>query len=62
MLGWFEIGGTRLDNLEPCHFAMGPVDIYMGPPEVAGFVGMGVMKEFRVVFDYANRRVAFLPR
>jgi len=60
-LDWFQLGLTRIDDIQRAHFATQPVRIYLGPDEVMGLVGMKLMSRFRVVFDYSNNRVAFIP-
>jgi len=60
-LDWFQLGETRIDDIQAAHFATGPVRIYLGPDNVMGFVGMNLMNRFRVVFDYSNNRIAFIP-
>jgi len=60
-LDWFQLGQTRIDDIQRAHFATQPVRIYLGPDDVMGLVGMKLMSRFRVVFDYSNNRVAFMP-
>jgi hypothetical protein len=59
-LEWFEIGSTRLENVET-HFATSPNRLYPGSAQTSGIVGVDLMRRFRVVFDYAHHRVAFIP-
>ncbi len=60
-LDWFQLGETRIDDIERAHFATQPVRVYLGPDDVMGLVGMKLMSRFRVVFDYSNNRIAFIP-
>ncbi len=60
-LDWFQLGRTRIDDIQRAHFATQPVRIYLGPDDVMGLVGMKLMSRFRVVFDYSNNRIAFIP-
>lgn len=60
-LEWFQLGGTRIEGIKDAHFATEPVRLYLGPDDVMGLVGMRLMKRFRVVFDYSNGRIAFIP-
>jgi hypothetical protein len=59
-LEWFEIGSTRLEQIET-HFATAPNRLYPGSAQTSGIVGVDLMRRFRVVFDYAHDRVAFIP-
>jgi hypothetical protein len=59
-VGWFELAGHRFDNPNVI-FALdrkGPLgrDVY-----AAGNMGVNFLKPFRVVLDYRNERVAFVP-
>jgi hypothetical protein len=60
-LDWLVLGGTRLDDVDRCHFAQGDVLAYPDPDRTSGLLGMHVLRHFRVVLDYTNRRVAFIP-
>ena len=60
-LDWFQLGETRTEDIKGAHFATQPVRIYLGPDDVMGLVGMKLMSRFRVVFDYSNNRIAFIP-
>ncbi|HYI46996.1 MAG TPA: retropepsin-like aspartic protease [Allosphingosinicella sp.] len=52
----FDFGGRRYDNLE-VYFRTGGIS----REGSAGTVGRDVLAPFRMVFDYANHRVAFAP-
>ena len=59
-MAWFELAGHRFENPDIV-FAIdrqGP----LGDPYVDGNIGVEFLKPFRMVLDFANRRVAFLPR
>lgn len=60
-LQWFQLGPTRIDDVEKAHFATQPMRLYFGPDDVMGLVGMKLMSRVRVVFDYSNNRIAFVP-
>ncbi len=60
-LDWFQLGRTRIDDIQRAHFATQPMRLYLGPDDVMGLVGMKLMSRFRVVFDYSHNRVAFVP-
>ena len=60
-LDWFQLGRTRIDDIQRAHFATQPMRLYLGPDDVMGLVGMKLMSRFRVVFDYSNNRIAFIP-
>ncbi len=60
-LDWFQLGRTRIDDIDRAHFATQPVRLYPGPDDVMGLVGMSLMRRVRVVFDYSNNRIAFIP-
>jgi hypothetical protein len=49
----FQLGASRLDNVEANFFREGsPVD-----DDLAGHIGMGVLREFKVILDYSRRRM-----
>jgi hypothetical protein len=59
-VGWFELAGHRFESPNVI-FALdrkGPLgrDVY-----AAGNMGVNFLKPFRVVLDYQNERVAFVP-
>ncbi len=58
-LTWFEFAGRRFEALE-VEFASTSEgafsDVY-----TAGNIGAGLLREFRIVFDYGNKRIAFAP-
>lgn len=48
-----QLGTRRLDNVEANFFREGsPVD-----DDLAGHIGMGVLREFKVILDYSRRRM-----
>jgi hypothetical protein len=58
-LDWFELGGRRFEKpvVEFATTQQGAfADDYM-----AGNVGTGFLSAFKVVFDYTNKRIAFVP-
>lgn len=49
----FQLGTRKLDDVEANFFREGsPVD-----DDLAGHIGMGVLREFKVIFDYSGRRM-----
>lgn len=54
---WFEIGPHRFDN-PTVVFSAAKVASF-ADPYLAGNIGIGVLKKFTVVFDFAGGRVAF---
>jgi Aspartyl protease len=59
-MAWFELAGHRFENPDVV-FAIdrqGP----LGDQYLDGNIGVEFLKPFRMVLDFANRRVAFLPR
>lgn len=59
-LEWFELGGRRLESVEVA-FATGRVGAF-ADAYTDGNIGGDLMLPFRLVFDYAGRRMAFVPR
>jgi hypothetical protein len=57
-LGWFEVGGQRLERLPAIYLARheGALD----QTYVAGTFGSGILKGMKIVFDYPHRRIAFV--
>jgi hypothetical protein len=56
-LAWFELAGTRFESPE-VEFAAARQGAF-SDAYTAGNIGAGFLREFRIVFDYANRRIAF---
>jgi outer membrane lipoprotein-sorting protein len=56
-LAWFELAGTRFESPE-VEFAAARQGAF-SDAYTAGNIGAGFLREFRIVFDYSNRRVAF---
>ena len=53
----FQLGAQKLTNVSANFFAKGsPVD-----PGLAGHIGLGVLREFKVIFDYSRRRMILEP-
>lgn len=53
----FQLGAQTLTNLPANFFAEGsPADA-----DLAGHIGMGVLREFKVIFDYSRRRMILEP-
>jgi predicted aspartyl protease len=49
----FQLGTRKLDEVQANFFREGsPVD-----DDLAGHIGMGVLREFKVIFDYSRRRM-----
>jgi hypothetical protein len=53
----FQVGAQKLQDVEANFFREGsPVDA-----DLAGHIGMGVLREFKVIFDYSRRRMILEP-
>jgi hypothetical protein len=58
-LTWFELGGRRFEGVEVEFTGVREgafSDVY-----TMGNIGAGLLREFRVIFDYGNKRAAFAP-
>jgi len=58
---WFELAGHRFES-PAVMFATGRDRSPFQDRETLGNIGLGFMAPFRMVFDYANRRVAMVER
>lgn len=56
-LDWFEIAGHRLKDIEISINRDGPS--YAGV-DCAGAIGMEILSQFKVIFDYPHQRIAFV--
>ena len=56
-LAWFELSGERFDDLQVIVSTAedGEADAYS-----LGLIGGGLLRLYRLVFDYSNRRVALI--
>lgn len=59
-LEWFELGGRRFEAV-PAQFYTEKVGAF-ADQDLDGNVGLGLLGQFRLVFDYGGGRVAFAPR
>lgn len=59
-IAWFEIGGTKILN-PVAGFQLTKTGSFASP-YLVGNVGMGLLQKFRFLLDYANERMAFLPK
>lgn len=59
-LKYFEIGGHRHEDVEAIFTTSETVTL--GNPDVSGMIGGELLKPFQIVFDYQNRRIAFVKR
>lgn len=57
-LAWFTIGGQRLDAL-PVTFALENKGAFANP-DIDGNIGAGILRNFKLVFDYPHQRMAFI--
>ena len=57
-LGWFELSGQRITNLR-AGFSLAEKGA-LANDYLVGSIGQQMIKSFRVVFDFANERVAFI--
>lgn len=58
-LGWFELGGHRFE-VPSVRFATGEKGAF-ADDYLLGNIGNGFLSAFRIVFDYPNKRIAFVP-
>lgn len=58
-LAWLDLGGRRFENIN-ASFSTATDGVH-SEDDADGVIGMELLKEFRLVIDYANRRIAFLP-
>lgn len=56
-LAWFELAGQRFESPE-VEFSAAREGAF-SDAYTAGNIGAGFLREFRIVFDYANKRIAF---
>ncbi|MCC6230591.1 MAG: aspartyl protease family protein [Phycisphaerales bacterium] len=59
-LDWFTIGGQRLDKLTAT-FALENKGAFANP-DIDGNIGAGILRNFKLVFDYPHERMAFIKR
>lgn len=59
-LDWFTIGGQRLEKLAAT-FALENKGAFANP-DIDGNIGAGILRNFRLVFDYPHERMAFFKR
>lgn len=59
-LDWFEIGGDRISDVQTGFFE--GLKGWAGDPFAAGTVGGRILEKYRLVFDYPNRRAAFIDK
>ncbi len=59
-LEWFEIAGDRISDVQTGFFE--GLKGWAGDPFTAGTVGSRVLDKYRMVFDYSNRRAAFIDK
>ncbi|MDH3627365.1 MAG: retroviral-like aspartic protease family protein [Acidobacteriota bacterium] len=57
-LGWVEIGGHRYDDL-PVRLSLDKAGA-MADPYGLGNVGVTILRDYRLVFDYPNQRIALV--
>jgi hypothetical protein len=57
---WFELGGIRFKSL-PAGFQLTKVGVFASP-YLTGNIGMGLLGRFRLLIDYGNERIAFIPQ
>jgi hypothetical protein len=59
-LAWFEVGGVRREKFDAT-FAMEPKGAFANAAK-AGNIGTAMLEPFVLVFDYTNKRMAFVKR
>lgn len=57
-LEWFTIGGQRLEKLAAT-FALENKGAFANP-DIDGNIGAGILRNFKLVFDYPHERMAFI--
>ncbi|MCC6970777.1 MAG: aspartyl protease family protein [Phycisphaerales bacterium] len=57
-LAWFSIGGQRLEKLAAT-FALENKGAFANP-DIDGNIGAGILRNFKLVFDYPHQRMAFI--
>lgn len=57
-LEWFTIGGQRLEKLAAT-FALENKGAFANP-DIDGNIGAGILRNFKLVFDYPHQRMAFI--
>lgn len=58
-LKWLEFGGRRFEDI-PAAFSAATAGA-RSEDDADGVLGMELLREFKLVIDYSNRRIAFLP-
>lgn len=59
-LTFFQLGSKRYEGLSTAFFE--GANGWAGDPYASGTIGLEILKDFRIVLDYSNRRCAILPR
>lgn len=59
-LAWFEIGGQRIEDVENVDFERSENRKPYNDRAPAGSIGLGLLKEFKVIFDYPHKRIGFI--
>jgi len=57
-IAWFELAGERLDDLT---IILSTAEDGEADPYSLGLIGGGLLRLYRLVFDYPNKRVAIIP-
>ena len=57
-LDWFELAGRRIDDLT---IILSTGDDGEADPYSLGLIGGGLLRLYRLVFDYSRKRVAIIP-
>lgn len=58
-LEWFKIGSQRVSEVQDVIFGLASNEQYSENSN-AGAIGLGLLKGFKVIFDYPHKRVAFI--
>ncbi|HMP01357.1 MAG TPA: retropepsin-like aspartic protease [Gemmatales bacterium] len=59
-LAWFELGGQRFENID-ARFSAAEAGAFRDEI-LLGNIGQGLLRPFRVAFDYGESRFAFVPK
>ena len=57
-IAWFELAGERMDDLT---IILSTAEDGEADPYSLGLIGGGLLRLYRLVFDYPNKRVAIIP-
>lgn len=59
-LDWMQIGAHRLEGIPDAEFDFVPDSAADQHEKPVGVIGVGLLKDFKVIFDYPHKRIAFI--